>query len=326
MLLAATAARAFDFRATAPSGQWLYYTIVDEGCVKVVNPDWDTRTPPSGVLRIPATATNIDNNTSYQVIAIDAEAFKRCDGLTTVILTEGIASIGRMAFAFCSALDSVALPSTITYIGSQAFTGTSFFSSSHLNDEGLLIADGYLIGARTSITGTITVPAGVQGLGNMAFYSCGLMERVILPEGLRFIGENAFQDCMALDTVEIHEATPPALEANAFTNVYDFAILVPCHSASTYREAEAWSSLSIVEHCLPDDPSGIEEAETQLFAATAIDGGIRLILPEGCQGAICDILGRRIATAASGESMVPLSMHGVYIVHVEGMGSKKVLY
>ena len=191
MLLAAPAARAFDFRAQAPSGQWVYYTVIDDNSVKVVNPDWDSRTPPSGVLTIPATATNSTNGTTYNVTVIDAEAFKSCDGLTTVVIPEGVTRIGRMAFAYCTALDSVSLPSTLTYIGSMAFTSTSFYSTSHLNADGLLIAGAYLIGSLSSITGSITVPEGVQGLGNMAFYNCASMERVNLPAGMRFIGENA---------------------------------------------------------------------------------------------------------------------------------------
>lgn len=200
MLLAATAARAFDFWADNADGKRLYYSYDGNSKVKVVNPDWDSFTQPSGVLRIPATVIN--GATTFSVTAIDTKAFEYCADITTVVIPEGVTSIGRMAFAYCTALDSVALPSTLTSIGTMAFTGTSFFSSSHLNDDGLLIAGNYLIGSRSSITGSIAVPDHVQGLGNMAFYSTHV-ERVTLPAGLRFIGENAFQDCMSLDTVEL---------------------------------------------------------------------------------------------------------------------------
>lgn len=321
MLLAAPAARAFDFRAQAPSGQWIYYTVIDDNSVKVVNPDWDSRTPPSGVLTIPATATNSTNGTTYNVTVIDAEAFKSCDGLTTVVIPEGVTRIGRMAFAYCTALDSVSLPSTLTYIGSMAFTSTSFYSTSHLNADGLLIAGAYLIGSLSSITGSITVPEGVQGLGNMAFYNCASMERVNLPAGLRFIGENAFQDCRELDTVELHNIVPPALESNAFTNADQTVILVPCHQAAAYQAAEYWSSHTIEENC---SSVGIAAVESDMPTITIVEGGINLDLSENETATISDMTGRRVAESMGG--FVALPSHGVYIVSIPGMKSAKVVY
>lgn len=324
MLLAATAARAFDFRATATTGQWVYYSVVEGNSVKVVNPDWDSHTQPTGTLQIPATVTDDNGGTTYNVTAIDNEAFKFCDGLTAVIVPEGVTSIGRMAFAYCTTLDSIALPSTLDYIGSMAFTGTAFFSGNHLTAEGFLVAGAYLIGARTALTGSVTVPEGIQGLGNMAFYACGTMERIILPDGLRFIGENAFQECLMIDTVEMHSAVPPALASNAFTNVQDFAVLVPCHSASAYQADEPWNHLTIVEHCHPADPAGIAPTAVGTFTVTTVDGGLAIAGDGNRTFSISDIMGRRVADSKGG--FVALQRHGIYIVSTPGSKATKAVY
>ncbi len=320
MLLAATAARAFDFWVEVTPSQTVYFTIINgTQSVMAVNPNWDSHTAPSGFLVIPSTVTDGSNN--YNVTAIDNSAFSGCTALTGVVIPEGVVSIGRMAFAACTALDSIALPSTLTSIGSMAFTGTAFFSNnSHINAQGLLIAGTYIIGARRSIAGTMTVPAGVQGLGDMAFYSCDNIERVILPEGLRFIGQNAFQDCLALDTVEMLGTMPPALASNAFTNVPDFAVLVPCPSAETYRAAEGWSSLTIVEHC----PVGIVACETPIFKAMATEGGIVIATSDKQHFTVSDIAGHRVAECDGG--FVPLPSHGIYIVSTLGSRATKVVY
>lgn len=319
MLLAATAARAFDFKAKNAAGQWLYYSIVNSTSVKVVNPNWDQQPMPSGVLQIPSTATNTASSTTYNVTAIDDNAFKNCADITVVVIPEGVTTIGRMAFAFCTALDSVSLPSTLTYLGSQAFTSTSFFSSSHLNADGLLIAGAYLIGSRANITGSVTVPDGIEGLGNMAFYSCS-MERVTLPDGLRFIGENAFQDCTSLDTLELLGTTPPSLASNAFTNA-SAVILVPCHSGDTYREASQWSNLTIVEHC---SSTGIAQVEETTFVVTATKGGIVIGNEGNALFTVSDITGHRVAESHGG--FVALPSHGVYIVSTPGVKATKVVY
>ncbi len=319
MLLAATAARAFDFWADNADGKRLYYSYDGNSKVKVVNPDWDSFTQPSGELRIPATV--IHGATTFSVKASDTKAFEYCADITTVVIPEGVTSIGRMAFAYCTALDSVALPSTLTSIGTMAFTGTSFFSSSHLNDDGLLIAGNYLIGSRSSITGSIAVPDHVQGLGNMAFYSTHV-ERVTLPAGLRFIGENAFQDCMSLDTVELLGTNPPTLAANAFTNVNGVVAYVPCHSAGSYQATTNWNSLDIAENC--PDVQGIAETTAATFSAVATDGGLAIVCSEEMTFCVSDAMGRCVAESKGG--WVALPSHGIYFVNAPGMKAVKVVY
>ena len=72
MLLAATAARAFDFKLAAPTGQEVYYTVVaGTSTVKVVSPNWDVYTQPTGLLELPTTVEH--DGTTYAVKSIDAE-------------------------------------------------------------------------------------------------------------------------------------------------------------------------------------------------------------------------------------------------------------
>ena len=117
------------------------------------------------------------------------------------------------------------------------------------------------------------MPEEVQGLGDMAFYSCDNLERITLPEGLRFIGQNVFQDCLALDTVEMLGTTPPTLASNAFSNVQSLTVLVPCQSGDTYRSAPNWSAQTIVEKC---SQAGVEIADAPLPTVTTVAGGITI--------------------------------------------------
>ena len=321
MLLAAVAARAFDFSATTPTGQTVYYSIIGATDVKVVNPDWDNRMPPSGFLALPATVNN--GGVTYQVKAIDAQAFMSCDMITGVSVPEGVTSIGRMAFAFCSALDSIVLPTTLESIGSMAFTGTAYYSdNSNINDQGLMIIDHYIIAARPNISTTVSVPTGILGLGNMAFYNCQQMPKVIIPTSVRFIGENTFSSCTGLDTVWMRSAQPPTLESNSFMDVTGFTVAVPCQAEATYRGAENWSALDIVPKCKPyitlpgrEDTSwvGIENVEERTFTAVAVEGGLQVVLPDGYGCSIYDGMGRIVATLRN-SGFVPLKNKGLYLV------------
>lgn len=321
MLLAATAARAFDFRAPAPTGQYLYYTVIaGTANVKVVNPNWDERTPPTGTLQIPATVDN--EGTSYNVTEIDARAFQNCDALTAVTVPEGVTTIGMLAFAFCSALESVELPDGLARIGLGAFSDCAFYTNAaNWQDDGILYLNHYAIRAQRSHTGTLTVAEGTVGTADGAFENCNQLERIVLPTTLTMIGGTAFQNCLSMDTLELLSTAPPTLGTNAFQAIEDFTVLVPCHSGSTYSAASGWSDRNIVEHC--EQPVGITPAESTAVAITAVDGGIAIDGTEGRLFTVSDLMGRRIAESRGG--FVALPCHGVYVVGSEGR-SIKIVY
>ncbi len=322
MLLVATAARAFDFRVEVAAGQKVYFTIISgTNTVKVVNPDWDSYTPPMGALTLPATVEN--SGTTYDVVAIDERAFQGCTEITAIVVPEGVTRIGRLAFAQCSALASISLPSTLTMLGSYAFTGTAYFGNNdNITDEGLLFIGSYLIASAPSAVGSaVVLPEGTLGVGNMALYTCSTVERITLPATVRFIGEQAFNGCSSLDTIEMLGSVPPTLESNAFTDVGSFTVLVPCQSGDAYRSASNWSTLNIVEKC---SHSGVEIADTVLPTIMPVSGGL-LIENEGNETCIVsDVMGRTVAQRRSG--FVALPAKGVYLVSLPGRKAIKVMY
>jgi hypothetical protein len=48
-------------------------------------------------------------------------AFSGCEGLSSVTIPQGVASIGKMMFSWCSGLSSVTIPASVTSIGDRAF-------------------------------------------------------------------------------------------------------------------------------------------------------------------------------------------------------------
>ncbi len=119
-----TAASAYDFSAVAPSGQTLYYKIVNSSEVAVTYPnntsDYYYGYPmPTGNLTIPSTVTN--ESIIYSVTSISYHAFHECSGLTSVSIPDGVTYIGEWAFYGCSGLSSITIPDGVTSIGERAF-------------------------------------------------------------------------------------------------------------------------------------------------------------------------------------------------------------
>lgn len=94
---------AYDFSAVAPSGQTLYYIIVN-GAAQVTyqnssSPRYSNLT---GALTIPSSVTY--NGTTYSVTSISYYAFEGCSGLTSVTIPNSVTSIRDYAFGNCSGL------------------------------------------------------------------------------------------------------------------------------------------------------------------------------------------------------------------------------
>ncbi len=159
-------------------------------------------------------------------------AFSECCKLASVFLPAGLTSIGDYAFQSCTALTSVTFPETLTSIGVCAFVACpckfygKYASSDNLvviKDDVLVCASGVLSGAYVvpdcSSIGdyafqltdliSVTLPAGLTSIGNMAFDSCDNLTTITFPETLTSIGLVAFGNCVRLENVKIFAVNPP---------------------------------------------------------------------------------------------------------------------
>ena len=76
------------------------------------------------------------------VTSIGSSAFSGCSSLTSIVIPEGVTSIGSSAFYYCSSLTSIDLPDSVTSIGYDAFDGTAYANDlSNWKDGALFISD-----------------------------------------------------------------------------------------------------------------------------------------------------------------------------------------
>ena len=62
------------------------------------------------------------------------DAFSDCTSLTSVIIGDGVISIGRGAFYKCTSLTSTNIPKSVTSIGSDAFYNCDSLTSVYISD------------------------------------------------------------------------------------------------------------------------------------------------------------------------------------------------
>jgi hypothetical protein len=145
--------------------------------------------------------------------------------LERIDLPASITSIGRLAFSNCTSLENITLPASVTEIVREAF-----YQCTNLS--------------------VINFPENLASIGEYAFYDCTSLGRIELPASLTSIGQRGFQRCSSLYYVRCHAVNPPELTRDpleSFTamkrhfegTASNLTIRVPYASVAAYKAA--WS-------------------------------------------------------------------------------------
>ena len=121
--------------------------------------------------------------------------------IKTVIITDGVTSIGDFAFDACENLTSIKIPDSITTIRCCAFAGCESLTSVFIPDGVTRIEDSVF--SRCKNLTDITIPDGVTSIGSSAFYGCRALKNITIPNSVTSIGFHAFEDCDSFESVTI---------------------------------------------------------------------------------------------------------------------------
>ncbi|MBR6770903.1 MAG: leucine-rich repeat domain-containing protein [Lachnospiraceae bacterium] len=123
-------------------------------------------------------------------------------GLTSIVIPEGVESIGYGAFYHCDDLMEITIPSTVTEIEPSAFDQTGWIEKVKENRTSpfTIVGDGILL-AYSSLESKVEIPDGVKQIAAGAFKGNSRISSIALPDSLTIIGEEAFAGCSNLKTV-----------------------------------------------------------------------------------------------------------------------------
>ena len=152
------------------------------------------------------------------VTSIGYWAFMGCSHLTSVTIGNSVTSIGGDAFFLCTSLTSVTIPNSVTSIGNGAFFGCSSLPVV----DNLRYADTYLVEAVDTPLSSYTIKEGTKWIGNGAFSGCSSLTSIEIPNSVTSIGEEAFSGCSGLTSIEIPNSVT-SIGSNAFSNVLNIA-------------------------------------------------------------------------------------------------------
>jgi hypothetical protein len=130
------------------------------------------------------------------------------------------------AFKNCKTLSGITIPNSVTDIGDYAFDGCTSLTSitvesgnPNCTSEGGILYDKAkttLILAPVGISGSVTIPDSVTGIGGGAFSGCTSLTSITIPNSVTYIGFMAFFRCASLTSVTI---------PNSVTYIWGFAFI-----------------------------------------------------------------------------------------------------
>lgn len=152
----------------------------------------------------------------------------------TVVLEEGVTSVGSFAFRGCTNLTSLSLPASLTAIGESAFSECDALQEVHIADLAAWMAVDFAVwyeeeyveslGAwqefetcsnplaaaaevRLYVNGSaataVTLPEGITAVGDRAFWGYRNLTGVVIPDGVESVGGKAFENCTGLKSVTL---------------------------------------------------------------------------------------------------------------------------
>ena len=140
--------------------------------------------------------------------------------IKTLIIEEGVTSIGQNAFRDLSLISEITIPASVTSIGNSAFTQCSSVQTLIFAEDSKLTKIGTSAFSNMGKLGPeITIPASVTSIGNYAFNKCSSVQTLILAEDSKLtkIGDKAFSQTSLNSEITL-PASVTKIGANAFGN------------------------------------------------------------------------------------------------------------
>lgn len=136
------------------------------------------------------------------VTSVGEFAFYNCYRVQSVTMAKSITKIGRDAFSGCN-MRSITIPNAVTKIDTCVFANCYWLKNVNLSSN--LTEIGISAFINCSNLASIAIPDKVTKIDKYAFQRCENMTNATLPKNLRYIEESAFFDCSSLKSIEIPE-------------------------------------------------------------------------------------------------------------------------
>ena len=204
----------------------------------------------NGVLTISTTASGGEAMPAYHLLPWYNKS-NIILSIVSVVIKDGITTIGDQTFMWCSNLTSVTIPNSVTNIGQNAFRLCSSLTSVSIPNSITTISRNAFMSCYNLTS--VSIPNSVTIIEMTAFFECSSLASITIPKSVETIETQCFDLCESLKDVTVEWDTPINLTASVFfhTDISSATLHVPAGTGPLYRAADTWRNFGTI-----DDGSG----------------------------------------------------------------------
>lgn len=178
--------------------------------------------------------------------------------IKTVVIEDGVTSVGQEAFNYCSAITDISISKTVASIGLYAFYGCESRESITIDENNPVLSDG-------------DANAIIETASDRLILGC---KNTLIPDYIKIIGDSAFMDCIGLTSIEIPDSVI-SIEGWAFCGCTDLTDVDMSISVSSIGECAFMSCSSLTSIDIPESVTTLSRG---VFSGTGLTS---IVLPEG---------------------------------------------
>ena len=191
----------------------------------------------------------------------DYPAWRDCRrDATSIVISDGITTIGRGAFSNFDKVKTVSWPESITVIGDNAFSNCKALEEITFGKNITEIGDAAF--RECSVLKELTIPGNVKTVGRSAFSGCRGIQSLTLEEGITTIEDDAFAFCVSLTGVIVPDSVME-LGGSAFSQCSKLSNVTIGQGVTVLRNHVFGNCISLTSYTIPDT---IQEIESYAFS------------------------------------------------------------
>lgn len=189
------------------------------------------------------------------VTSIGTYAFYQCDNIYDIIIPNSIKKIGDNSFYHCYNMRIDSLPSNLKEIGSGAFLYCYNINQNLIIPNGVTyIGDSAFCGCK--YLRSVTISNSMKNISSNLFEACSDLKSIIIPDSITDIGNSAFFDCSSLSEI-ILPNNLKSIGDSAFRRCYNLVDIEIPQGVTNIGEYAFFSCSNLISITIPDSVMNI---------------------------------------------------------------------